>query len=572
MATRAELYTALKNADAAGDNEGAAKLAKYIQSMPDDASPAPTAAPVDNSVIGQGIQGGKNLLGGLIRGAGSIGATAMRVLPNALGGDTADENAQRRTRLDENARNLIGSDTNSLLYKGGQLAGEVAGTAGAGGLVANGLRAIPVIARTAAPLIDAISSSGMTAGGLAGKTGLAVRAAGGAVSGGLQAGMVNPEDAGAGAVIGGAAPGVLQLAGKAGNVLGKIINGPAQTPEALAAIQAARDAGYVIPPTQAKPTLLNRVMEGVSGKLTTAQNASAKNAEVTNGLAAKALGLPADMPITVDSLQALRKDAGQSYAALNGAGTIKPSQSYFDALDKIAEPHAVASAGFPNAKPSPVLDMVDSLKSPEFDASAAVAKIKELRSASDDAFRTGNTDVGRASKKAANALESAVEDHLSQTGQTDLLKNFQDARTLIAKSYSVEKALNPTTGTVDAQKLSQQLKKGKPLSDELLQAADFGSRFPKAAQTPEKMGSLPGTSPLDWAAGGISAAAGLHNPLALAGVVARPALRALSLSGVVQNNLATPAGSNALSRLMANPALQQIPYRLAPEAATNPGR
>jgi hypothetical protein len=37
MATRAELYTALRNADAAGDNEGAAKLAKYIQSMPADA-------------------------------------------------------------------------------------------------------------------------------------------------------------------------------------------------------------------------------------------------------------------------------------------------------------------------------------------------------------------------------------------------------------------------------------------------------------------------------------------------------------------------------------------------------
>ena len=40
MATREELYTALRNADAAGDAEGARKLAAYIQTMPADSAPA----------------------------------------------------------------------------------------------------------------------------------------------------------------------------------------------------------------------------------------------------------------------------------------------------------------------------------------------------------------------------------------------------------------------------------------------------------------------------------------------------------------------------------------------------
>jgi hypothetical protein len=45
VATREEFYTALRNADAAGDNEGAAKLASYIQSLPDAASPkSPTVS------------------------------------------------------------------------------------------------------------------------------------------------------------------------------------------------------------------------------------------------------------------------------------------------------------------------------------------------------------------------------------------------------------------------------------------------------------------------------------------------------------------------------------------------
>ena len=53
MATRDELYTALRNADAAGDTEGARKLAAYIQSMPADA-PAEAPKMSDAERIGRG--------------------------------------------------------------------------------------------------------------------------------------------------------------------------------------------------------------------------------------------------------------------------------------------------------------------------------------------------------------------------------------------------------------------------------------------------------------------------------------------------------------------------------------
>jgi len=203
------------------------------------------------------------------------------------------------------------------------------------------------------------------------------------------------------------------------------------------------------------------------------------------------------------------------------------------------------------------------LRSPSFYTSSAVAKIKELRTAADDAFRSGNTDVGRASKAGAKALEDAIEQHLDQTGATDLLKNFRDARQLIAKTYSVENALNKTTGTVDAKKLGAMVDKGKPLTGELRAAADFANRFPKAVQTVEKMGSLPQTSPLDWGLAGAIGASTAH-PAALAGVVMRPAMRSLSLSGLVQNRLADQAGPGAISRLLQSPEGQQLLYRAAP--------
>ena len=79
--------------------------------------------------------------------------------------------------------------------------------------------------------------------------------------------------------------------------------------------------------------------------------------------------------------------------------------------------------------------------------------------------------------------------------------------------------------------------------------AQFGQQFPKAIQTPERMGSLPQFSPLDvvgaGAAGGLSYATGGNKEqsggLTLAALLARPSARYLALSSPVQNRLAQQA-------------------------------
>lgn len=501
-----------------------------------------------------------NLLAGGIRGAGSIGATAMRVLPNWIGGDTAEENAQRRASIDYGLQELLGAQPDAGMYQVGKIGAEIAGTAGAGGALGKGLMAAGsrYLPQFAPRLAAAIESGGLSLGGAKaagaftrqGLTNAATRIGGGAVAGGAMAGMVNPEEAGTGAAIGAAFPVVAKGAGMAG----KLLRGTPQTPEMMRVVKEARDLGYVIPPTQAKPTLANRLIEGFSGKLTTAQNASARNADVTNALAAKAIGLAPDTKLTPEVLKDLRKAAGRAYNVIGKTGTITPSANYTHELDKIAAPFIKASQGFPNAKPSPVIELVESMKSPSFDAAAAVEKIGQLRTAADDAFRSGNTDIARASKAIAGILEDTIESHLQSSGSHSLLQNFRDARKLIAKTYTVEKALNPTTGSVDAKKLGALIKRGKPLTDELKQVGDFANRFPKAAQTPEGMGSLPQSSPLDWSAAGIASfMAG--NPLPMAGVVARPATRKLALSNLVQNRLIDkPITTNRLADLMKNPA------------------
>jgi hypothetical protein len=147
-------------------------------------------------------------------------------------------------------------------------------------------------------------------------------------------------------------------------------------------------------------------------------------------------------------------------------------------------------------------------------------------------------------------LERAAE----ASGKPEILSKYLNARATIAKSYSVEKALNAATGNVSALKLGVQLSKGKPLSGDIKKVGEFGAQFPKAAR--ELNESLPGVSPLDYAlGGGLGVATG--NPGLMAAALGRPAVRSLILSKPYQWANTTPSYNAPLGMLLANPGLQQ---------------
>jgi hypothetical protein len=151
----------------------------------------------------------------------------------------------------------------------------------------------------------------------------------------------------------------------------------------------------------------------------------------------------------------------------------------------------------------------------------------------------------KSAKAQATKLENDLEQYAKDMGKLDLLPKLRDARQLIAKTYTVENAMNKTTGTIDAKEFAKRLQKGKPMSDELKQIGEFAQAFPKAAQKPEIIGGTIGISPLDYAAatvtGGASMLAGQNNEATgattLAALLARPTARRLVLSNPMQNRL-----------------------------------
>lgn len=505
----------------------------------------------------------RDLLAGGVRGAGSIGATILApvdMTKDAIAGKglSLESNRQRRADMDA-ALQTLGADTNSLAFKAGKLGGEIAGTAGVGGAMAKPVMALANTRYAAGlePIIQGVASGlqtgGFRVGDLAGTgLGAAARIGTGAAVGGATAGMVNPEDAGFGALVGGALPGATQLAGKAGDMTRRLTGRPAATvtPEILDTARKSMQAGYIIPPSMVKPTFANRLLESQSGKFETAQMAATKNQGVTDSLVRKALGLADDAPLSQETMQGVRKQAGQVYQQLKGTGTVTADQAYLSAVDDIGKKIKSATASFPqlgktnmHGKPiDEIADLVKSMKVGQFDAGGAVDAISVLRDRADEAFRGGNTAMGRANKAAAKALEDVMERHLQNIGATDLLPAYRDARALIAKSYTVEKALREGAGTVDARILGREVQKGKPITGELRTAGEFGNVFNKAAQPPHLIGS-PGVNTLKntlaLLTGGAGAAAMGPAGVALGGLnyVVPPVARSVMFSPRFQRGL-----------------------------------
>lgn len=237
------------NADKKGTPEfdtvaQAYQLARSQQSAP--AEPQTADAPSElftgtaKKILGPNLEPD---IAGMLKGASDIGSTLLMPIDAARDAITGREgpstNERRRQALDaffqENA------DPQSLAFRGGELATDIAGTAGAGGVLAKGAQAIPALARFA----PALASGGFDLG--AAKTGSALAntlmrmGAGGAV-GGASAGLIDPETAGVGAGIGALMPPAVQLAGQAGARAGLSVS-----PEVRALYGKAKEMGIDIP-------------------------------------------------------------------------------------------------------------------------------------------------------------------------------------------------------------------------------------------------------------------------------------------------------------------------------------
>lgn len=279
-----------------------------------------------------------NIGAGAVRGAGSIGATIMAPVDAAARAMGIENSVigrtDRRSAMDEALRGM-GAETDSLAYQGGKLGAEIAGTAGAGGVLAKGAQ----VAGAAMPLVQALRTGGMSAGGVSGVPGLAIRAAGGAASGGASAGMVNPEEAGMGASIGGAIPVGAKVVGEAGKLLGKALR-PSGEMSAMA--QKAQQYGI---PIGLGDVSENKIVQATKSILRDApfsggmaQGAQEAKQEAFNKAVGTTFGAP-EKKLTLSVLDDAQKRMGAEFDRIWGGNALQVDPAL---IQKMSDLDAVA--------------------------------------------------------------------------------------------------------------------------------------------------------------------------------------------------------------------------------------
>lgn len=439
--TREELYTALRNADQAGDTAGAQKLATYIQSLP---SEAPAAPPMTSGQ--EWAQAGKN-----------VGSAIVRPLVKGVAGLP-----------------LMAMDT--------------------------GVAAKNLVASLAHGYRPTLSDFNPFA---ASKTGPAppweTELPSTTFNRGLDQLTVAPEGRAnrVGEFVSSALVGSRVPAPQAAQQAPSGFVPPAQALRDAALTRAQRE-GYVVPPSSNNPTFANRLMEGVAGKAKLTQEAMMRNQPTTEGLAARALGQNPEVPITQGALAEIRNTAAQAgYAPVRAAGAMTVDAKFVDDLTGLGRVGEGATRmGIKSANPAD--EVIAALKeNKDFTASDGVDTIQYLRSLADDAFSSGQSTAGKAYKSAARALEDLIERNLASRGEDgkSLLTGFRDARRLIAQTYTAGNALKDTEGTVNALSYGRDVRSGMPLTGDQKTIGEFAARFGKFAKVPEEI--YPSISPLD---------------------------------------------------------------------------
>lgn len=129
---------------------------KYQAALPSEAQPAPEAP----SLMQRAGQTIGNMAAGAVRGAGSIGATILTPVDAAARAVGIENDfigrSDRREAMDAGLAEM-GADPASLAFRSAKVGAEIAGTAGAGGVLAKGAQAVGA----AAPVVQGLASGGL---------------------------------------------------------------------------------------------------------------------------------------------------------------------------------------------------------------------------------------------------------------------------------------------------------------------------------------------------------------------------------------------------------------------------
>lgn len=319
-----------------------------------------------------------------------------------------------------------------------------------------------------------------------------------------------------------------------------------------AAQAEGRKLGLSVAPSEAGGGRVNDWLESLAGKAALKQDIQRKNAEIIRTkIAPQSIGI--GEPLTPDILAMVRKSQGDAgYAPLDAMGKVNWTPEYVDALKSIESKFGRSKALTTSQKVPEVGQLVNELNIGQMSGKQLNETIKDLRELGNKnaAIMYGQNpslkQLGKAQVSASKALEDLATQNLTIQGKEDVIPAMLKAREQIAKTYDLQRALNPVTGDISPSVFAKKLRKGEKLTGKLKTLAEMAVSFPNAFAADAARIPSPGVSALNLPTAVAAGAAGVAGGGPAGAVVGgipflRAPARALITSKPYQSMVAQPS-------------------------------
>lgn len=510
---------------------------------------------------------------GFARGAKDVIDTGAQWLSSGfdkLAG--TNEGGRVRTMNDAGKQQFQSEYGDSNAASVGRIAGNVAATWPVGGVLGAGVKAV---APGATGLANALTTGGMRAGATPGALNMGARVIGGATTGGASAALVNPDEAGTGAIVGGLLPPAVAGAHKAFRAVGST----------LAPIGANKDLAktaiqkYEIPLGLADISS-NGTIKGLRSILNDVPLVGGVGAAQRENVQAgfnKAVGNTFGAPetkLTADVVDAAKKRMGAEFDRIWGQNVLQVDAPLISKTIALRQQAA---------------------KLPKNEGASLNAEINDLLSKMQPDANGGLFIPGDAANKFQSYLRrradgsAGLKNELSDLRQ-EIIAAFnrgvspQDAAALTKNrsQYKAFKTVEPLLNSAEAgvagrmpgdvpaallpQAVARQYSSaaGTPLAD----LSQIGSRF-IVDRTPRTGGSMRAALQ-NVGIGTALVGAGTTNPLlAAATVPAAAGVNGLLGSPMLARGLLSGQPGGGIGGLLVGPALEELAYRSAPVLSTS---
>lgn len=477
MVDTTRLEEGLAAADAAGDTAAAAIFASELRKA--QASNAPKEGGVFTGMYKRGVQAAEGLKGTALRAGEAVGV----VSPQDLRRYEESVNAERSVMSSEYGRY---SPTGAQEIAGSTITDIIASIAGGGALKAG----------KAIPYVGGVSEA---VGGALAPTTIPQAATGGALyslttpSASLEEAAIK---AGTSAVGGGATQFGLRQVGLAPLPEARL------TPQQQEVARRALAEGFQLDPTQITG-YGGALKEGIKSKLPIAGEAFTRfetsNQAKVNDIAKQFIKLPANTPLTNESMQTAYKNALENYQVLKQVPAIQGDQVFVDRVNSaLARFEGIPATQLSNVdkRTKRILNEYKDFGTNAISGNAAYVRSKKI---GDDLFKAQKEGEGtsvEALKDLRRAFEDSIEGYLASpanqmraTGK-QTLDQFREGRKTLSNWYIVDKAFNNETGNISASKLSKEFAKRptygttkEPIETAAMLSGAFPKAFPSSGTT-----------------------------------------------------------------------------------------